>query len=500
MSKKKFKNKRGDISPDLREHIQALNLRTVEEYRKWCDQHGFCNRTNKTWKVLYRERVFYERTVEEEKRIQEKRKQNKLNGVIKDICRGHLLAKDVSQPEQQILCALIQENSKRRRRPRVKTRILERVLEHLEPWNQLFRAESVIPGLETSPFNTYLGGLIWITGRHADWIRPIEKWKPQTNNAHQMFASLLRHLFAKYEVPRFLDSVWFLKPSKEARLMQKWYLNAGRGIRIPISEFPIPYTRKMLHQFLQAPHRLNIYQAIRYGQIKNMGGSEQQIDAMLATRLGRSFEDESFWVTVIRWFIAHPMLDPAKYESIMEYIQYHRFGSHANSQVQEERDQHPPLLPNFTIRDRRPETLLDAVEDWHREIELRKEDKYLTGVWNPSTIDEFEMYEGSDESNILVCWTIHELLDADSLYFEGQTLNHCVSSYAARCEQGSCSIWSLECETFDGRMKVLTIEVANSTKSICEVRGKSNRDATAYENQILKRWANQAGLNFSLQA
>lgn len=500
MSKKKFKNKKGDISPDLREHIQALNLKTVEEYRKWCDQHGFCNKTNKKWKVLYRERMFYKRTVQEEKRIQEKRKQNKLNGVIKDICRGHLLAKDVSQPEQQILCALIQENSKRRRGPRVKTRILERVLEHLEPWNQLFRAESVIPGLETSPFNTYLGGLFWITGRHADWIRPIEKWKPQTNNAHQMFASLLRHLFANYEVPRFFDCVWFLKPSKESRLMQKWYLNAGRGISIPSREFPIPYTRKMVHHFLQAPARFNIYQAIRYGQIVNMGGSQPQINEIVATRLGNSFENESFWVTVIRWFLANPILDPAEYEPIMDYIQYHRFGSHADSQNQEDREQHPPLLPNFTIKDRCPETLLRAVEDWNRELGLGNNNEYQTGVWVHSSINEFEMYEGSDESIFLTCWTIRELLDVDSLYLEGQMLNHCVSGYASRCEEGLCSIWSLECETFDGCSKVLTIEVTNSTKTINEVRGNSNRVATAYETNILKRWADQAGLTFSLQA
>ncbi|QDT43215.1 hypothetical protein Pan241w_33150 [Gimesia alba] len=500
MSKKKIKNKKGDISPDLRDHIQALNLKTVEEYRKWCDQHGFCNRTNKKWKVLYRERVFYERTLEEEKWIHEKRMQNKLHGMIQHICRGNLLAKDVSQSEQKILCALVYENSKRRRRPKVKTRILERVLEYLEPWTQFFEAGYVIPGLENSPFNTYLGGLFWITERYADWIRPIEKWKPRTNNARQMFASLLRHLFGYYEVPSFFDSVWFLNPSKEARQMQKWYLNTGRGIRIPIREFPIPYTRKMLHHFLQAPARHNVYQAVRYAQIKNMGGSERQIDAMLATRLGRSFEDESFWVTVIRWFIAHPILDPARYESIIGYIQYHRFGSHTFFQNQEDREQHPPILPNFTIKDRHPETLLRAVEDWQHEFEMRSNNENQTGVWEHSSINEFELYEGSDECKYLICWTIRELLDADALYIEGQKMNHCVATYASLCEEGTCSIWSLERETFDGCSKVLTIEVRNSTKTINEVRGNSNRIATAYETKILKRWADQAGLTLNLQA
>jgi hypothetical protein len=52
----------------------------------------------------------------------------------------------------------------------------------------------------------------------------------------------------------------------------------------------------------------------------------------------------------------------------------------------------------------------------------------------------------------------------------------------------------MELETDDGRSKELTIEVLNANKVICQARGKCNQMPTEKQKGILRRWAEQAGL------
>jgi hypothetical protein len=76
-------------------------------------------------------------------------------------------------------------------------------------------------------------------------------------------------------------------------------------------------------------------------------------------------------------------------------------------------------------------------------------------------------------------------------------MKHCVASYATPCTRGASSIWTLELETEEGRTKLLTIEVNNVARLICQVRGKANRMPNDRERSILRRWATQAGLKLA---
>ena len=74
-------------------------------------------------------------------------------------------------------------------------------------------------------------------------------------------------------------------------------------------------------------------------------------------------------------------------------------------------------------------------------------------------------------------------------------MRHCVASYESSCVFGRSSIWSLSLERSDGRRKrVLTIEVSNQRKTICQVRGKANRLPNHKELELIKRWAKQEQL------
>jgi hypothetical protein len=61
----------------------------------------------------------------------------------------------------------------------------------------------------------------------------------------------------------------------------------------------------------------------------------------------------------------------------------------------------------------------------------------------------------------------------------------------------ACSIWALEVETFEGRSKVLTVEVQSATRLICQARGKCNGLPSEKHRAVLRRWAERAGLRLA---
>ena len=89
-------------------------------------------------------------------------------------------------------------------------------------------------------------------------------------------------------------------------------------------------------------------------------------------------------------------------------------------------------------------------------------------------------------------WQIRELLSASELQLEGRALKHCVVSYAASCEAGDCSIWTMERKADIGFDKHQTVEVRKGV--IVQCRGKLNRLPTRSEFTILETWARHAGL------
>ena len=56
----------------------------------------------------------------------------------------------------------------------------------------------------------------------------------------------------------------------------------------------------------------------------------------------------------------------------------------------------------------------------------------------------------------------------------------------------------MEVETFEGALsKILTVEVRISMKLICQVRGRCNALPAEKHRGILRRWAEQAGLQLA---
>lgn len=485
------------ITKVQQEHIAALGLKSVADYRLWCRDHGFGRRLDKDWRQRCREREVAAAPQIQQRIKQRRNESRKCGDTIRAICSGTLTSDDVTTPGFKRLARYVQTKHAYCDGRQVSRNVLARLLLHVEKRRAKFFDASANIGVDGDPHGvTYLDALVAIAAYQQHWVRPLEDWKPRTHNAGRQFASLIRHLFALYDIPTFLDAAWLAGRTQDGHAQRSWYRHVGIGVSIRTCSTPIVLTKKMAHAFLQAPSDVSISEAFRWAQVEGLGGDERLARALFGTRLGNSFEHDDFWTTVIRWFITHPMLDRRHVGTIVDYLHSQKF----TSQDIFDRDGRPPEppQPNLSMKGRSPDTLLTQVACWHRA--LARDNRVQVRQWSPQPFGGFELLEGDLARENWKRWTVRELVSTQSLLAEGRSMKHCVGSYADSCSRGTSSIWTMEAETEGGVVKAVTIEVRNGQRLICQVRGRANRRATLSEQRILRCWAAKSGLKVASYA
>ena len=337
--------------------------------------------------------------------------------------------------------------------------------------------------------------LLALSAHHSDWVRPLDAWRARTHNAHRQFHSLVRHLIAAYEVPTFLDAAWMEGLTPEAVRHQGWYKLVGRGENIRTAgDLPVPLTRRQAHHFLLAPDDLDIPSAFRWALVMDLGGDERLARSILATRIGTEFGDEAFCASVVRFFIAHPGLDPDRHGPIIDYLQSQRSVPSVPNPLADLPGQ-PTLVPpqpSLTMKGRTPESLRRAIIGWHRELAERRSATTAVGSWAPSGFLHLSHEEGMDDERRI--HEVTELLTAQDLFEEGKAMTHCVASYAHACASGRSSIWSLRTRIESGRViRQATVEVRSRDGVIIQVRRRANKPPTGRDLAILRRWGEEGG-------
>jgi hypothetical protein len=552
---------------DLQAHIESLGLRTPEEYRAWCRQNGFTGALNKDWSERRKERLAA--------------KKHEADSKPDPGLQRHLAALGLeTAPEYQAWCrkrgvsdALRKSADQRKRELRLhdETRALEalknarrmtrtpretigaiyrREIGGEELKGDLFHAIDVAfrsavgkdgarealytlllvaeersdllslrpahPRFGESPFNTFVHGLLGLARRHRNWVREPEPWEPSSHNPRRQFGSLARRLLARYPVPAFMDAAWF-EGGRDAAAHQEWFERIGRGENLRTAALPLAYTRMMAHEFPSAPPDLTIPEALRWGQVRGMGGGEGLARAALGTFLAELTPEEPFWATVLLFFAQNPMLDPDQVGPIVDYIRDVKFTPVERRGEDGRVETAPPPFPGFSMKGRTVPALLERVEAWHRE--LAKEARAPAQAWKPSGLNGYSADEAEGED---VCrWTVTELLSAEELREEGRAMSHCVRSYAANCAKGKVSVWSVRREdpATGVRKRALTVAVKNDTRIITEARGKQNvspegkgangrarslgggmKELLHGGREAMQRWARREGLSLYRKA
>lgn len=330
------------------------------------------------------------------------------------------------------------------------------------------------------------------------WVREFHTWEKSSHNIHKQFSSILRHMFAKYPVPLFLDEAWTNPYSKQ---YIDWFIHIGAGRSAKeLHKFPIAITKKLAHEFVNTPEGFSINEAIRRAEVLSMGGSEWLAWHICHSRLGHGYGDierEKFWSTVVLFFCKCPMFDCEHIPQILDYINHIK-----NILIPLEVEPglfRPVANTNFSMKGRTLEALIRDSQEWHNRIAVETKHTKSASSWEGTKIKSFYLTEGNAEKGLEKTYSITELLKASELVAEGRSMNHCVSSYASSCQRGHCSIWSLRVTPqYKGiTERLVTIELLNQSRTIVQVRGKSNCRPTEKEKGLVTRWAHQSGLRIS---
>lgn len=467
--------------PEFASHLEALGLQSVGEYTTWCACQGFSVRIKKHWRERCKERYFAAQDAIKDRLARKKQEERKPRRIIARILNGDVEEGDLTQP----YLVLIHQTIEAIHDQSLKDSLGELLL-CAEGRTGLLTTETACPQFAASTGNTFIGGLLGLARNRNHWVRPLKTWSPRSHNVLRQFSSLARHLMAEYPVPLFMDSVWFRERTDEAARQQRWYREIGRGRSPRQLDLPILLTKRMARHFLQAPKDCTVDAALRRSQVIGLGGDGRLANAILGSRIAVDFEMNEFWETVVRWFTQNPMLDPVQIGPLIDYIYRRRFEPREFNAT--DNIDTLPAFREFTIQGRTPASLIRQMREWH--AWLRKEPERTQLEWDGSDVGSFDLSEGDLATNNLRRWTIIELSSRKELCSEGQVMRHCVASYDRSCALGRTSIWSLGIERNHGRRKrVLTIELANASKNVRQIRGKANRLPSEKEMRIVRRWA-----------
>lgn len=316
--------------------------------------------------------------------------------------------------------------------------------------------------------------------RRADWARSPGEWAPSpVGNEAAALASLARHLFVRWDMPRFMDEVW-THPNRRARTGRDFYAHiaAGRSLRTA----PLPYrlTRRQAHLFMQAPDDGNFETALALADIVALGAEPGFARDLSLSELGRGLlmapHQRAYWLSVARYFLQHPRLAQRHGDEVIDYLRQRMTrGARAG----------------LRLHGREPAWLLEEVAAWHRSLfraaisplEARK-------TFPDPGIGDFAEEFGVEERET---WRVCRIRNVVELREEGAAMSNCVFSYARACLSGQASIWSLRCMGEAGaERREATIRVAGG--AILEAKARANRPIASEARAVIERWAERERL------
>lgn len=334
------------------------------------------------------------------------------------------------------------------------------------------------PGL--GGYGGWLRELLALAGNDHLWLRPVETWRPEGREPGRMLSALVRHLFAFYEVPEFMESAF----TSGSTLQVLWFRHVGMGQNMRTAPgLSIPLTKRMAHHLAYVPRGLSLIEGLRWAQVTGMGGRPSVGAAVARSWLGREQlppREEEWWLGALRWMAQRSHLEAADAGPLVDYLRSRRYGPGEGILVED---------PAFSLKGRSLTAVLRLVDRWHGILNRRRAAGSVR--FRPAGIGPSRWQ--TDES-VSPAWRFEEILDLEALHEEGEAMYHCVVSYMALVQSGVASIWSARQEQEDGPERVLTIEVRNATRSVVQVRGRRNRYPTKEERNVLKLWAEANGL------
>ncbi len=305
------------------------------------------------------------------------------------------------------------------------------------------------------------------SGQH--W-RALNSWRaPRSRRPARVFDSLARHVLIRFPLPPALYRA-VLKTATEADEVNypviNWFLHVAAGDNLSRAPgLPFEFTKKAAHFLEQAPETLSITQAMRWAQVRAMGGPVEAAQAF-AWELDQPFGDfEAEWTAVIRFVVRYWKADYAeRVPRIVAFVRHQRVEPLV-IQLSDIQQTVEPLYPDFDIRQASEQSLMNRVSAW---------EEYVQAAERSIGVLPFPKMGMEDSYLILTKYGlvhIRRVKNILELLREGAIMRHCVGGYGANCRDGYSSIWSIRME--NGRRRLATIQLGRN-KQILQFYGKAN--------------------------
>lgn len=295
------------------------------------------------------------------------------------------------------------------------------------------------------------------------------EWAPEIPEKLKI-SDLVKALFTTFIIPPVI--LRNFDTNKMNIVEKEWFAHILKGNNIIHAEnLPVVFTRKAAHLFRTLDdENMSVTQAIIYCSVEALVNDHfysRQVVLGIRNEL-----DAAYWVKTMS--ILHQNgLSSRFVVEVMDYIENKVF-------IEGE---------NIEVKRKKVSNLLNDVRAWHRRVNEQKILKDARkNLPDKGIEDHIIEYEGST-------FEIAQIKKVLDLYYEGQTLNHCVYTYKNSCFSGRSVIFSLRLiEDEELKTPLITIEIRG--KQIVQARGNYNRTPSETEKKIIILWAKEKGLKY----
>lgn len=328
-------------------------------------------------------------------------------------------------------------------------------------------------------------------------VRPPETFVlPPAATERELVEQFVRHVFVRYEVPRWFYKVWECKDLPDEKpssrysftpirplpdIQKDWFVAVVQGKNLSTVEgLPVVLTKKMAHHALTAPAHFSLVQAFRWGQVMGLPEGTAAVARVVAgSFLGKNFQpDEVFWGEQIGCLVRNSdWLDRSALEILLDFLRRSRSEAF---QFYQDLEVVPPQKFN-----------LENVDDWKKFIEKAKIARFVAE--KPPEL--LAMYQtGGHTRNQRKRFRarprheFRQLMTAEEFAREGFEMRHCVGGYFQKFERGDCQIWSMAPRRPASRVPAHRLTIELEGKKVVQVRGFRNRPASDFEQLQLKIW------------
>lgn len=301
-------------------------------------------------------------------------------------------------------------------------------------------------------------------------VRDINSWTKDSLVAEGQLKSLIRHCFAQYEVPAFMENVF----SGDSKVYMLWYIQLGRGDSVQnLCGFPVKFTARMAHEFRNTPGGYVIGKAIRRAQALGFGADAVRAEAIAWSSLSESFQHEEFYASVVQFVVN--VKEEVAFNVLQHVLEYITAMRNENT--------------TFSMKGRTWTALVRQANEWYLEM-VKKREAEGNCQWKPAPIANYIVEDGDCTIKII------QLTSSEALYEEGAEMSHCVAEYDDACEEGRAAIFSVRkfANGEEGFDTLATVEVFLEDMEIIQAKARFNQMICETSHAIISEWAHRERL------